>query len=154
MCVAPLIMFNFVFASYVFALFFVSLGFVLAKGLWEFLCVVLQERPMCACCAICPGEAPRHLGLRVLKERACRGEKQQKVGWSKTMVWPPSAPSRKWPSRGARKGRCAVQGRKNRQVSGPRTLRAGSGRVGALERSVVLFTGKKTTQLLYVPGVG
>ena len=41
------------------------------------------------------------------------------------------------------KGRYALRGEKNRQVSGPRALQAESGRVGALERSVVLFTGKK-----------
>ena len=48
-----------------------------------------RERPMCACCTIHPSEDPERLGLRVLRARGCRGGKQQKVGWSKTMVWPP-----------------------------------------------------------------
>ena len=95
-------MFNFVFASYVFVLFFVSLGFVLAKGLWEFLCIVWQEKPVCVCCTVHPSEAPERLGLRVLRARGCRDEKQQKVGWSKTMVWPLSAPSQMCMGRGAR----------------------------------------------------
>ena len=57
---------------------------------------------MCACCTIHPSEAPERLGLRVLRARGCRGGKQQKVGWSKTMVWPPSAPSQMCMGRGAR----------------------------------------------------
>ena len=57
---------------------------------------------MCACCTIHPSEAPKRLGLRVLRARGCRGRKQRKVGWSKTMVWPPSAPSQMCMGRGAR----------------------------------------------------
>ena len=57
---------------------------------------------MYACCTVHPSEAPEHLGLRVLRARGCRGGKQWKVGWSKTMVWPPSAPSQMCLGRGAR----------------------------------------------------
>ena len=42
---------------------------------------------------VCPSEAPERLGLKVFRARGCRGGKQQKVRWSKTMVWPQIAPS-------------------------------------------------------------
>ena len=48
--------------------------------------------------------------------------KQQKVGWSKTMVWPPSTPSQMCMGRGAGNQQnwvCYEHVRK-RQVSGPR----------------------------------
>ena len=46
-----------------------------------------------------------------------------------------------------------MRGEKNKQVLGTRVLQAGSGQVGALERSVVLLQ-KEMTQLLYIPSVG
>ena len=93
---------------------------------------------MRACCTVCPSEAPERLGLRVLRARGCRCGKQLKVGWSKTMVWPPSAPSQMCMGRGARNQMARVccehvrnSGARPLSDSGPRV--AGSGcRVSAL----------------------
>ena len=93
---------------------------------------------MCACCTVCPSETPERLGLRVFRARGCRGEKQQKVGWSKTMVWPPSAPSAMCMGRGARNqiARVCCKHVRNAGVrplsdSGPGVARSGR-RVSAL----------------------
>ena len=169
---APLTIFKFVFASHFFSVFHFArvysfenvLAFAFRFGCGSFCVLCDRRRLVCACCMVCPSEAPECLGLRVLRARGCRGEKQQEVGWSKTVVWPPSALSQMWMGRGARIQRACVcceyarnacvrppsdsgprvarsgsrvsalcyAGRKNRQVSGPRVLRAGSGRVGAL----------------------
>ena len=70
---------------------------------YDSFCMLCDERKLvCACCMVRPSEAPERLGLRVLRARGCRGGKQRKAGWSKTMVWPPSAPSQMCMGRGAR----------------------------------------------------
>ena len=105
-----LLMFNVLFASYALAPFSVlreygsfekvsSFAFRLACGRF---CVLCDKRNRRACATqSVPVRSPERLGLRVLRSRGFRGEKQPKVGWSETMVWPPSAPSQVEMGRGA-----------------------------------------------------
>ena len=66
-------------------------------------CVLCDRRKLVrACCTVHPSEVPERLSLRVLRARGCIGKEKQKVGWSKTMVWPPSAPSQMCMGWGAR----------------------------------------------------
>ena len=94
-------------------------------------------------CTVRPCEAPECLGLRVLRSRGYSGRKQRKVGWSKTMVWPPSAPSQVRLGRGARnQGACVLQKIKCR-CRAPELFRAGSDRVGEPKKAVLACGEKK-----------
>ena len=82
-----LIMFNVLFASYALARFFVLREFVFSKkvSLFAFqfacgsFCVFCGKRKtVCMCCTVHPSEAPKRLGLRVLRSRGCRGEKSNR----------------------------------------------------------------------------
>ena len=84
-----------------------------------------EGKKMRAHCTVCPSEAPERLGLKVFRARGYRGGKQQKIRWSKTMVWFPSAPSQMCMGRGAGNQQvcaCCEHARKRRQVSGPRVI--------------------------------
>jgi hypothetical protein len=107
-------------------------------------CVVWQEKMVCVCCAVCPSDAPERLGLRVLRLRGCRGEKkQQKVGWSMTMVWPSSAPSQ-MRLVGVLETREHVYCEKIKcRCPAPERFRTGSGRVGTSAECTVLCGEKK-----------
>ena len=116
MCVAPLTMFKFVFASRFCSVFHFArvysfenvLAFAFRFGYGSFCVLCDRRRLVHACCMFCPREAPKHLGLRVLRARGYRGEKQQEVGWLKTVFWPSSAPSQMWMGRDARSQRTCV----------------------------------------------
>ena len=139
-------MFKFVFASRFCSVFRFArvysfenvLVFAFRFGYGSFCVLCDRRRLVHACCMFCPREAPKRLGLRVLRARGYRGEKQQEVGWLKTVFWPSSAPSQMWMGRGARSQKTCVccEYARNARVrppsdSGPRVAGLGS-RVSAL----------------------